>query len=405
MWSVTRTQQEIREAMHRTLDPGECVNVLTYLQSNETSGYLRDATHLRNGYLQGGLGRALSPVAVGRGVSQSLIVGATGVQSFNIPQLQLDFTAAAGTPFDMTVTRINQFVNQQTPNPTWNAAPNATLVDNNPYFYHVINKFGGGAFSVNATVQGVPDISPAEVSTPSSLKWVKRVSNSVGVWDLGIPAVAATLSTGFNGTATFNNVTTFSQAFIGSSSLDILPVTVTLRAMPDADAQAIQLAWDAVDEVGLATWTLERALSPDAFALGEGVVISTQAAGQGSYGFEDRRVDVGQTYYYRVRSTDANLGSYESAIVEARLDGSSPAVRVFPNPNTGSFYLDLATNGENAQLKLTDASGSLVWQNEVATTSGLSRIQVKPTTLANGLYFLEVNWGTHRAIAKVVIAH
>jgi PKD repeat protein len=404
MWNVARTQQEVREAMHRTLDPSELTNVVTYYQSNETSGYFKDVTNLRNGYLQNGLGRALSPIGVGKGVSQSLSVTATGSYDFLTPKLRLDFTAAAGTPFDITVTRINQFINQQTPNPAWNAAPNATLVDNNPYFYHVINKFGGGAFTTNVVVSGIPGISSLEAATPGFLKWVKRGSNSVGIWDVGIPAVAATMSTGFNGTATFNGITTFSQAFIGSESSDVLPLDdVHLMAMGVPETQSVNLAWDISQQPQDVTWTLARADAPDGFNNAAFSNLWTAIAGDFGDQFVDTQVAEGMPYYYQLHGIDGNGFLHASNIVEARLDGQQRGLRVIPNPNTGNFFADFVGNGGLADLVMTDLDGRIVWTSAASTEIGLSRVAIDLQGLPAGLYFLQVKTGSHSMTEKVVV--
>jgi hypothetical protein len=67
----------------------------------------------------------------------------------------------------------------------------------------------------------------------------------------------------------------------------------------------------------------------------------------------------------------------------------SLVLRIFPNPNTGSFTVELpvlATSG--MKLQITDLAGRLVM--EKATDSGLQQQQVETGNLPNGLYFLHV---------------
>lgn len=407
MWNVARSQTEIREAMHRTLDPGECTNVVVYYQSNEATGYLRDAIRLRHGYLMNGLGRTLSPVAVGRGVSQTMSITGTGLFDYTIPDLKLNFTAAAGAPFEVVVTRINQLVNEQTPNPLYNAAPNATLVDRNQYFYHVINKFGGGAFSTDITVEGMNDVTATEAATPSSQKLVKRLSNSVGLWDVGIPATVVTPTTSWDGTALFPGITTFSQLFVGSEIGNVLSAeALTLFALPDEETDAILVSLEITAPVFTDHFSLER-MEENAGGTPQWREVAGFDAGASVYHYTDPEVIANEVMYYRVKFTDANGTEQYSNIASAMLGEGSNQLLLFPNPAQHIITAHYTSSGGSVALTLTDSRGRIVWQqtDSLPSTGGSMGVRstVDVSQLAEGLYFLQVNDSGKTLVGKVVV--
>jgi photosystem II stability/assembly factor-like uncharacterized protein len=65
-------------------------------------------------------------------------------------------------------------------------------------------------------------------------------------------------------------------------------------------------------------------------------------------------------------------------------------VRIFPNPNHGSFNVTLSNNfNKNVQLKLVNNIGSAVWVEHVPVNNG-SPIKVNTGNLPGGMYILEV---------------
>jgi PKD repeat protein len=399
MWSVARSLTEIREAMHRTLDEAELGNVAIYFQSNEPSGYLKEVTHLRNGYLQNGLGRALSPIAVGKGLSQSLSITGTGSFNFATCGLQLDYTAAAATPFDVTVTRIHQFINQQTPNPAWNAAPNISLTDTNGRFYHVINAFGGGAFSANVTVRNIPDLPVGYGSDPASVKLVKRPSNSVLAWEAGIPAASVTPSTGpaYDGVATFNGITSFSQAFIGMEP-GVLPVSLQLFGITADGGANHLLFWNSPENFGLARYQLQRSTS----STNGFVTIAERDLAPGDHQITDPAM--GQTTFYRLLAQLPDGSWVTSNVVELSPGGQNQGIRVFPNPASDRVWVEVSQpESGNVTYQLADMAGKILLQGVWEDPAPVHCLEIEG--LANGVYSMTMIQGSKPSVFKVMVVH
>jgi hypothetical protein len=130
----------------------------------------------------------------------------------------------------------------------------------------------------------------------------------------------------------------------------------------------------------------------------------------------------GRTYVYRIQ-TSCNL-----CAAGARLGLSSwtsdqefttPSLRegeedlaaiqpqeliIYPNPNNGSFYLQLASiSDEPVQLQVYDLKGQLVAERQWTATSGEMQLPVELNEQASGIYLLQVSQGEFRWNTKLMI--
>lgn len=80
-------------------------------------------------------------------------------------------------------------------------------------------------------------------------------------------------------------------------------------------------------------------------------------------------------------------------------------LRVFPNPNNGSFDVKLKLNTpKEVSFSLTTITGKIVYQSGVSRLSGIQIKHIDQSRLAAGVYFLQVNIGVKRVIQKIVVA-
>ncbi len=76
---------------------------------------------------------------------------------------------------------------------------------------------------------------------------------------------------------------------------------------------------------------------------------------------------------------------------------------VYPNPNNGSFTIDINLNeGMNVAFELTDVRGALVWSSESGTVEGAFSQNVQ-LNQPEGMYFLKILAGEHETVRKVII--
>jgi hypothetical protein len=72
---------------------------------------------------------------------------------------------------------------------------------------------------------------------------------------------------------------------------------------------------------------------------------------------------------------------------------------VSPNPNEGSFLIQLNQNVSNAEINLTDLSGKLIKNYQFIGDS----IQIIENNLEKGVYMLQVSFNGNKLIERIII--
>ena len=97
------------------------------------------------------------------------------------------------------------------------------------------------------------------------------------------------------------------------------------------------------------------------------------------------------------QNMNANLVSVDELPMFATLD-------VYPNPNNGSFTIDMNLNeGMNVAFELTDVRGAIVWSSNAGTVNGAYTENVQLNNQPEGMYFLKIKAGEHETVRKVII--
>jgi hypothetical protein len=116
-------------------------------------------------------------------------------------------------------------------------------------------------------------------------------------------------------------------------------------------------------------------------------------------------VSPGVTTNYQVKGTDAN-GCVSTATVEQvvvictgiqQVSGTGNPIKVYPNPNTGEFTVEL-NNGAEKTVEVIDPTGRVV----MASTSADDAVMINISQLANGVYYLKVRSSNSVELIKVV---
>lgn len=163
-----------------------------------------------------------------------------------------------------------------------------------------------------------------------------------------------------------------------------LPVDLlTFDAQPKGTV--IKTDWITASEKNNDYFTVER--SRDALMFEP--VGNIDGAGNSSilrfYSFDDERPHIGLSYY-RLKQTDFDGSVSYSRVVPVRLRNAQ--VTVFPNPSTGTFFIDFsALEAEEFELRLVDMSGRVVLLQRVSLEAGADRLaEIRTDRLAKGLY-------------------
>lgn len=92
--------------------------------------------------------------------------------------------------------------------------------------------------------------------------------------------------------------------------------------------------------------------------------------------------------------------------VEEEDAGEIPPGKVYPNPTTGQFTLQLyAQKTETAQVTITDSKGSVIEQRKVSLVQGAQTISFNLSGKANGLYFVQVRSESGMQTYKLYLQH
>jgi PKD repeat protein len=117
-------------------------------------------------------------------------------------------------------------------------------------------------------------------------------------------------------------------------------------------------------------------------------------------------IQISQSGMYSVMITDNNgcssISSNFNAQLGTVLENTEQQISLYPNPNSGSFTIDLPEGVELSTLKVTDAYGKMI--NAVQTKSNTG-IFVNLPSVAKGVYFVnyQINdrWFTNRIVVQM----
>ncbi len=118
----------------------------------------------------------------------------------------------------------------------------------------------------------------------------------------------------------------------------------------------------------------------------------------------------GVTYFFRLKSVGKQGGSDFSVAISARPsiilsaeeETANNAFKLYPNPSTGSFNIQMnEIKGKNAQISVLDLSGRVVYQ-QFLQVNGKLDTQLN-LNLANGLYLLQLQTEKENLKRKLVI--
>ena len=254
VWNNARTAEDIRENMHLTLkgtEPG----LMSYWQLNDSTG--TTATEIVNG-ADGTLHNMSnnnwvgSTIPAGEGTSNTQVVSSIGNVNFTSTDVSMDFTAKTGTDA-ITVTRIDI-------SPNLNPPGDYHIFDSQ---YWAVNNFGADNFNTNITFR-VPDtLVMKDKMFPFAIKLFSRDSNSDSSWTLIDGAFSVNL---LDNTATFNDITHFSQFIIGrgdspGNALVFDGIDDFISIPPDTSLDVLQFTieyWIKTENPGTQTGVIDK---------------------------------------------------------------------------------------------------------------------------------------------------
>ncbi len=390
-WNIARSEQQIRESMHRTL-PNATSNLVAYFQLNEGTGSSTiDYVGSYTGTVTGSSWVA-STVPVGTGTSTTQSSFTTGTANLGTVSMTMtnDFDAA----IDITGTEIT-------------LAPNSTTgISGTPLSnrYWVINAFGTpGTFAGNLTFIVPSTFTLNGAGNTSNYTLYHRSGNDDGNWTAAVTGASNITST----TITFNGVNSFSQFTLGT--VEALPVEL-ISFTASSKQNGVELKWKTATENNNYGFEIEKSKKVDGrnetwskvgFVEGNGNSNSSK-----SYSFIDASASGKVTY--RLKQIDRDGSFKYSSTVEVNIS-TTPKVfaleQNYPNPFNPSTIINyqLPVNS-HVTLKVYDAIGREVTTlvNEVKEV-GSYTVQFDGSKLASGIYFARLQSGNDIQLKKMML--
>jgi len=193
----------------------------------------------------------------------------------------------------------------------------------------------------------------------------------------------------------------------GQSKLAVVsparPAAALIRTLsPVTTPELIQLTWAADDQPLLPAVVYRRSGGSEWSRLAD-----VRASANGLLSYDDRAVEVGRSYDYRLGVTDAGV---EVQLGEISASATSPRLAIVgirPNPAVGgACTVDLELLSDRpARLELMDISGRRVQQQDLAVPApGARSVPFAPRqALPAGMYFLRVQQADRSGTMRLVV--
>jgi hypothetical protein len=292
------------------------------------------------------------------------------------------FELRAGVSYILTVNILNSN----------NASQLGVWVDyNNNGSFNSTNEqlFLKNNIAANITTISIPFTTASE--WPGKNNFVRfRISQDLSI-SLGVPAIS------YNSTSLSYGQAEDYPVYLGGG---VLPVTI-INFDGKKITDAINLRWNTSTEINTASFDIERSYKSNTFTV-IGNVIALNASGGASYSFKDADVANAGEYLYRLKMKDINGSFAYSNIIKFTMQEKKKMI-VLGNPITNNIYLEMPYTTGNAMCRLLDATGRVIFTNNIKLNGTLyETINMNDTFIPSGIYVLEAIINGERFVEKVI---
>lgn len=171
----------------------------------------------------------------------------------------------------------------------------------------------------------------------------------------------------------------------------ILPLHLLyFTAYPNKDKRTVSLEWEAIAEIDLKEYKVER--SDDGINFKPLSIIQAKGTDNGNqkYSYEDACCTGAETRYYKLSSIDNNGSLSYEKIVAVSFDAEKEIAKFSPNPANDNFIISF---GESAQklptrVQVISANGNVVIDEEFVTDTFFKQFNIE--SLSSGIYFIRL---------------
>ncbi len=381
LWNTSKTNSQIRDNIHLPLTGSE-TGLVSYWQFDEGQPpTVYDKKGVNNGTWYASVINQYTTATIpfGSGTSNTQVVSATGTSNFTNTGLSMNFTAKTGMD-SIVVARIDTFPNI---NPTGLAA----VLDRQ---YWAVHQYGSGMFNADLTFTVSEKLTLQDQNNPSNIKLFTRGSMADdSTWALLASATSVNAATN---QVTFEGITGFSQFILGKAVVVPANLAVANTTVQNGEAAC----FDATEVVTVSNFTVETGGSATFIAGGQihftpGIVVQP---GGYMHGYITTTTD-----YCMSQSPSipvASVGEEETLL--ATLESW---FKIYPNPTSGNFTLELTGTGDPAEVhvEIYGMHGEKFLQ---AMMHHENQRTFSIGTVSSGIYLIRVSAGNETVSRKLV---
>ena len=168
----------------------------------------------------------------------------------------------------------------------------------------------------------------------------------------------------------------------------------------------IGVEWNVANELNIKEYDIERSVNGISFTKVATKGSSGDSTTSVSYNWLDVSPALGY-YYYRIRSISNNNVIGYSNVVKVKINRSTPAMYVFPNPVTENIiHLQMNSMPKGVYaVRLTNTLGQVIGTNPIGHLEGTATETIQPNNkLLTGIYQLEITTPNKKtSIIKVIV--
>lgn len=194
-------------------------------------------------------------------------------------------------------------------------------------------------------------------------------------------------------------ISSFSEFWLHGASSSPLPVTLTDFSV-SCDKQAA-LSWTTASEQSSDYFILEKSRNLSDWTF----VTKQNAAGTSNLSINYHVTDQyswNGVVYYRLRQIDLNGEQAIYEPISVYCEGNENAMKVYPNPNSGSFTVEILSEEliTDGQLYLTDMTGKVIISRKINIVDGTTQIMIDDLNLQMGTYLVSIRFSEKKSTTR-----
>ncbi|MBL0293447.1 MAG: hypothetical protein IPQ04_04050 [Saprospiraceae bacterium] len=263
-----------------------------------------------------------------------------------------------------------------------------------PNGYWQINGSVGGTYDANFTTTGfscLTDIANARV--------LKRASGT-STWD--DPATTGTHVAGSGTTVSRSGFASFSEFGVAQGTAFLPLKLLAFNAISKGSFN--QIDWIATDESLMTGYVLESSVDAVNFEQISFLPVKPSNTSQKKYQVIDTKKYLAPSVYYRLKETNfLSTQKVISGIVKVRNNSSQKEVaKIYPTASSDKINLEISSLVESTPVlvEMVDQLGITHMSSKFILTSGLNSFPLNIQNLANGIYFVRINFDSSPSVIQ-----